>query len=519
MNKIPIFIIVHNQYEILKKVVKSYETNIQYPIEIIFHNVCSTYFETILYLKQKQKEGYMVYESKINNHHTVINSIKDYISKNPNCKYVVMTDPDIELSNVNNDILEFYIYLLHKLKKTSVGPMLKIDDIPDEYHNKKAAITGHQKQFWNKPRKTIIFKEKKFEYIECCTDTTFQLFSVKNMPKSFPHSNSIRTLKPYDARHLDWYVNPNNLLPCQLYYLNNTSNISHWNNKNWKGTYHNKNINIINHFFTKKYKYVYYYDSYKKEKVYNFGDFVTPLIYETLFLEKPILDIKGGKDKKDVIFGCGSILESSRTNSIIWGSGFIMENQTIMKPKKILSVRGPLTRNRLLKLGINCPESYGDIGLLLPYFYYPEVNKKYKLGIIPHYLDKEKFSKIYIKKDKHVKIIDVTQPIQTVIKDILECKMTISSSLHGIIVSHAYNIKSMWIKLTDKIKRKTFKYRDYYGSLKFDNYNKMLPYIYDKQISTNETIKLINTYPNPTFPINTKSILELCPFIKIKKNS
>lgn len=41
MNKIPIFIIVHNQYEILKKVVKSYETNIQYPIEIIFHNVYS----------------------------------------------------------------------------------------------------------------------------------------------------------------------------------------------------------------------------------------------------------------------------------------------------------------------------------------------------------------------------------------------------------------------------------------------------------------------------------------------
>lgn len=38
--------------------------------------------------------------------------------------------------------------------------MLKIDDIPDEYYNKKAAINGHQKQFWNKPRKTIIFKEK-----------------------------------------------------------------------------------------------------------------------------------------------------------------------------------------------------------------------------------------------------------------------------------------------------------------------------------------------------------------------
>ena len=97
--------------------------------------------------------------------------------------------------------------------------------------------------------------------------------------------------------------------------------------------------------------------------------------------------------------------------------------------------------------------------------------------------------------------------------------MTISSSLYGIIVSHAYNVKCMWIKLTNKIGGGFFKYRDYYGSLNMDNYIKMTPYIYSNQISTNETIKLINEYPNPKFPINTKSILELCPFIEIKKNN
>ena len=136
MIKIPIFIIVHNQYEILKKTVESYEKYIKTPIEIIFHNVCSTYFETINYLNDKQNEGYIVYNSKINNHHTVIKSIKDYVSKNPDCEYIVMTDPDIELNNVNGDILEFYIYLLHKLNKTSVGPMLKIEKYK-ELKNKK----------------------------------------------------------------------------------------------------------------------------------------------------------------------------------------------------------------------------------------------------------------------------------------------------------------------------------------------------------------------------------------------
>jgi pyruvyltransferase len=517
MNKIPIFIIVHNQYEILKNSVETYEKYIKTPIEIIFHNVCSTYFETINYLKEKQNEGYIIYNSDKNDHHTVINSIKDYISKNPTCEYVVMTDADIELNQVNGDILEFYIYLLNKLGKTSVGPMLKIDDIPDEYHNKTQAIVGHKKQFWNKPRKTVLFKDKEYSYIECNTDTTFQLFSAKNIPKQFPHSNSIRTLQPYDARHLDWYVNPNNLSPCQLFYLNNAGKTSHWNSNKWKGTYCNTEINIVNNFFIKKYKYVYYFDKCKSPNNYNFGDFITPFIYNNLFLKYPILDINGGKMKEDVVIGSGSILTNSKTNSIIWGSGFMFGNETIGKPKKILSVRGPLTRNRLLKLGIKCPESYGDIGLILPYFYYPKVDKKYKLGIIPHYIDTTRFNEIYKNHDEDVKIIDVTEPIQSVINNILACEMTISSSLHGIIVSHAYNVKCMWIKITDKIGGGTFKYRDYYGSLNLDNYKEILPYNYSKQISINETIKLVNDYPNPIFPINTKSIIELCPFIQIKK--
>ena len=112
MTKIPIFFIVHNQYEILKKAVESCEKYIKTPIEIIFHNVCCTYFETINYLNTKENEGYTVYNSNINNHHTVINSVKHYISKNPECEYIVMTDPDIELNNVNGDILEFYIYVI-----------------------------------------------------------------------------------------------------------------------------------------------------------------------------------------------------------------------------------------------------------------------------------------------------------------------------------------------------------------------------------------------------------------------
>ena len=516
MTKIPIFIIVHNQYEILKKSVDSYEKFIKSPIEIIFHDVCSTNPETIFYLNDRKNKGYTTFRSEINNHHTVMNSVKDYILKNPKCEYIVITDPDIELFNVNNDILEFYIFLLKKNKSISVGPMLKIDDIPDEYYNKKQAIHGHSKQFWDLPKEKISFKNNFYEFVKCPTDTTFQLFSSKNLPTKFPYNNSIRTLEPYSARHLDWYTIPNNLSSCQLFCLNNNSKISHWNSKNWKGKYKGLNLNVINNSFKNNYKYVYYYNKCKSKNNYNFGDYVTSFIYETLFLEKPILDIKGGSKRENVVFGAGSILTSARSNSIIWGTGFMIGNEKITKPNKILSVRGPLTRKRLLDIGIDCPEKYGDIGLILPYFYYPEVKKIYKLGIIPHYIDVNKFEQIYKKIPKNVKIIDVSNPIQDVIKNILECEFTISSSLHGIIVSHAYNVKCMWIKITDKIGGGYFKFRDYYGSIKIDNYNDMLPYTFDKQISVEEIISLINNYPNPEFPVNTKPVLELCPFINIR---
>ncbi len=242
MSEIPIFIIVHDQYEILKKSVESYEKYIKTPFKIIFHDVASTYLDTLDYLKQKRTEGHEVYRSEINNHHTVINSVKDYIQQNPDCEYCVITDPDIELNNVRGDILQVYIHTLNKLNKTSVGPMLEIHDIPDHYPRKKLVLEGHGKQFWNKPRQQISFKTDTFQYIDCNTDTTFQLFSARNIPKTFPHANSVRFLSPYSARHLDWYIDPNNLTKCQEFYLENTTSISHWNNNNWKGQYHNKSI-------------------------------------------------------------------------------------------------------------------------------------------------------------------------------------------------------------------------------------------------------------------------------------
>jgi hypothetical protein len=232
---VPIFIIVHNQFEILKKTIASYEKYIKTPFQIVYHNVATTYEPTLQFLKEQELLGRVVYNTTINDHHTVTQTIDDYYQKHPECEYYVMTDPDIELDNVNGDILELYIHTLKETKAVSVGPMLRIDDIPDYYPRKDMAIDYHTQQFWSQCKFVIPFKKEKYRFIACSTDTTFQLCSFKNRPTCFPHHESIRVFSPYSARHLDWYIDPNNLTPCQKYYQQTASDISHWNKSKWNG--------------------------------------------------------------------------------------------------------------------------------------------------------------------------------------------------------------------------------------------------------------------------------------------
>jgi hypothetical protein len=139
---VPIFIIVHNQFEILKKTIASYDKYIKTPFKIVYHNVATTYEPTLLFLKEQELLGRTVYNTTVNDHHTVTQTIDDYYKKHPECEYYVMTDPDIELDDVNGDILELYIHTLKDTGAISVGPMLRIDDIPITTQEKNLLYGG-----------------------------------------------------------------------------------------------------------------------------------------------------------------------------------------------------------------------------------------------------------------------------------------------------------------------------------------------------------------------------------------
>lgn len=153
--------------------------------------------------------------------------------------------------------------------------------------------------------------------------------------------------------------------------------------------------------------------------------------------------------------------------SVIWGAGIIDGSVTgLPKFKEIRAVRGPKTRQKLLSLGIDCPEVYGDPALLLPLHYKPDIEKTHRIGIIPHFHDLEHVRK-KIEQRKDIKLIDIRhyEEWTSVVDEILSCELIASSSLHGLIVSFAYGIPNVWVEFPEGELRDRFKYDDFFASI------------------------------------------------------
>jgi autotransporter strand-loop-strand O-heptosyltransferase len=194
-------------------------------------------------------------------------------------------------------------------------------------------------------------------------------------------------------------------------------------------------------------------------------------------------------DKNGKIVGIGSSMKYVRPDDYVWGTGCIDEHHVGNKPKKVYSVRGPLTRDILLKRGWNVPEVYGDPALLFPQIYNPTIDKKYKIGLIPHCVDfysLDGLKAINHMEDMGIKIINVTAGINEFIDQLKECELIISSSLHGLIAADAYGIPNYRVKLSTLIHGGDFKYKDHYASVKREHYEPL-------QLTDTTTLEEINS--------------------------
>jgi len=233
----------------------------------------------------------------------------------------------------------------------------------------------------------------------------------------------------------------------------------------------------------------------------NFGDDINPLLIERITNKNVVwVDPKSQnilqKYFTRINFAIGSILHFATDNSDVWGSGLIDSKSSFPKKATYHAVRGLYTYNKLKNSGCKVNPIFGDPALLLPKYFKPSISKKYKLGIIPHYIEYEQILK-NIPKNDELLIIDLKKDPLSVIDDITACEKIISSSLHGIIVGMAYEIPSIRVTFTNKIFGDGIKYQDFFESVGIRNAMKV--HIDSKKFSITDILTLFDNNEKQTY--------------------
>jgi pyruvyltransferase len=192
----------------------------------------------------------------------------------------------------------------------------------------------------------------------------------------------------------------------------------------------------------------------------NFGDLLGPIICK-LIIKKYSLKIKKVIKKK--LFSVGSVLHFANDDDVIWGSGIngkVPVEMHTFSNLNVYAVRGPLTREYLLKKNIICPEVFGDPALLYKYLM-PNIpiSSKKKITFI------QNFNDTYT-SPKGVNVISPMAPLERIVSEISSSDLVIGSSLHAIILADSMGIPARFFR--SKIENE-LKYDDYmFGTNRFD---------------------------------------------------
>jgi pyruvyltransferase len=192
----------------------------------------------------------------------------------------------------------------------------------------------------------------------------------------------------------------------------------------------------------------------------NFGDCLSPYILRHYGFTPVYCQQKDS----DIVLA-GSILQWVPKNydGIILGTGG-QDIKYCFTNAKVLAVRGIKTKNNFCD---NEAIELGDPGLIMKYVFPSKIKKKYKIGIIPHFVDHnhniiKKWVNIH---GNSILLIDVLRDAKTVIEDIKSCEFIISSSLHGLIIADAFYIPNIRFVIKGSKAVRHYKFDDYYSSI------------------------------------------------------
>jgi pyruvyltransferase len=193
------------------------------------------------------------------------------------------------------------------------------------------------------------------------------------------------------------------------------------------------------------------------------------LLTPELFSHYGYTPIESAPSKADFI-GVGSLLQMlpKNYNGTILGTGIISDTEIRLENATFAAVRGELSKKNL---GLARDIPTGDLGLLAKCLLKKvPIEKKYAIGLIPHFVDK---MHPWVQQMKQILghrgcVIEVQDSATNVINQVAQCDLIVSSSLHGIIVSDALGIPNVWIELSDKVLGSGFKFWDYNSSIDYE---------------------------------------------------
>lgn len=222
----------------------------------------------------------------------------------------------------------------------------------------------------------------------------------------------------------------------------------------------------------------------------NFGDMLNIAIPQDIFGYEAR---KAGKSKAEAVF-IGSVLQDFlykkanigralgkffRRPIKVWGAGLIkpeVDGYTkLSRRMDVSALRGELTLDRMRKYTGKPLDNVvlGDPGLLASRLITPDViYKKYDLGIIPHYVDKDSDLLDKIKVENAI-VINPDMQVYDFLEMVASCKNIISSAMHGLIAADSLGIPNVRMILSDDVVGGDYKFDDYYSVFGIGKHNKI----------------------------------------------
>lgn len=227
---IPVFIITCDRLTVLKKTIASLAQASDGAYEVVIHDNHSTFPPMVDYLHELESQGVLVaWRNEPVDRAEMLNGVSETIEawfRDHDAPYYAVTDPDVALEDESGQALQLYGELLERHPEaTVIGPMLRVDDIPDFNPFKQNAIDTWHYLYDGVPQVEETVAGTKVRLLAGPVDTTFGVYRANF---TFHRLNlGYLVMPPYAAYHLDWYLDPHNLTEDQTYYMYHASEVSH----------------------------------------------------------------------------------------------------------------------------------------------------------------------------------------------------------------------------------------------------------------------------------------------------